>query len=142
MRLCVALANSLAVACCSLRLLGLKNKKRKRLFYITHIHTYALRHHNYYMMMATTTTRLSTLRSRLEEKRQQIAACPRGKRGRVLFQTMRWLFYHAIPKNSSIYDAMVGDAAKRGFGLLGALRRTLLARKRAKAAGVELQLAL
>ena len=64
------------------------------------------------------TTRFSTLRARLEEKRQQIVTCPRNKRGRVLFHTMRWLFYHAIPKNSSIYDAMVG-------GLLGALRRTL-----------------
>ena len=68
--------------------------------------------------MAIITTRLSTLRARLEEKRQQIAACPprSGKRGRVLFQTMRWLFYHAIPKNSSIYDAMVGDGWGRLVG--------------------------
>ena len=87
-----------------------------------------------------TTTRLSTLRARLEEKRQQIAAAKRGTRGRVLFQTMRWLFCHAIPRNSSIYDAMVGDAAKRGsacWGPSGQLRALL-----AKAAGVELQLVL
>ena len=63
-----------------------------------------------------TTTRLSTLRVRLEEKRQQIAAAKRGTRGRVLFQTMRWLFYHAIPRNSSIYDAMVGDGWGRLVG--------------------------
>ena len=62
------------------------------------------------------TTRLTTLRTRLEEKRQQIAAAKRGTRGRVLFQTMRWLFYHAIPRNSSIYDAMVGDAWPRLVG--------------------------
>ena len=62
------------------------------------------------------TTRFSTLRARLEEKRQQLVACPCNKRGRMLFHMMCWLFYHAIPKNSSIYDAMVGDGWGRLVG--------------------------
>ena len=92
-----------------------------------------------------TTTRLSTLRVRLEEKRQQIAAAKRGTRGRVLFQTMRWLFNHGVPKNSSIYDARRRRPLRGGRGRLAAAcwghagqLRTLLA----KAANDELQLAV
>ena len=56
------------------------------------------------MMMMMITTRSRTLRALLEVKRGQLAS-----NGRLLFETMCWLFFHCIPKHSSLYDAMVED---------------------------------